>query len=330
MKKEIMGIKNIYKKLKENKYARCSTFIILIILCNFLLSFIFGATRTTHLGCNIYVAIQLLGFYPLIITVIWIIAFYYLKRMIEKENPIGLISRCPVCIEKFEEIRTEEKTKLGLPSATYNYLCENCNTRIASKYPYKKWKVEKAGEGINQEFKWLYEGEILTKEEISIIAGGGHTEKAIQKLRVRALMIISEGHLDEIQNFEDDWITSGRSDVSYIIRDFNQFQIQLLPDPSERLFIVVENVDLGIYSTKENQPYIRLVDQGILFLTDKRIGFRSPRKKTDWLYNNINYFAPYDRQIGLRLINRKTPDYFVEVDGKLIEAIYEGIKNEIT
>jgi hypothetical protein len=316
----------IRDKIFLNKPILYALLLIALLVINFLISIFFVVFRFLKIGSLIYRISYSGGWIVLTTLVMWTLIFFHRKKTIERTQNNPPIQICPACQNALDKIINITNSKVLLPNADAVYSCEVCNTKIHSNFPFQKWYFDEIGIGNNPDIKWLYSQEFVSKPELIGISKGKHTEEAIRKLRNRSFSRISKGDFNELHNIKREWLAPSDSN-KYFFSDFPQ-NYSYLDKPSSRLLLVIHDVNLGRISTKENKPYLKVVESGTFYMTIGKFGLFGKSKSYENNYRHLSNLKTGDKKIEVWLSGRKLPDYYLNLDEELVKAVFEGIKNE--
>lgn len=257
-----------------------------------------------------------------------------------QKTPSLLFEKCPLCSQG-QVIEQMKKKFFGL-IPTRNYVCNNCGAVFTKKGDrYKLAKVQDVSNKIWQE----YCNQILTMREWRNIADGGMSDEKQRKVDM-------EKWMNEIRN--------GRAPIKFI-----GIPSPILLRKGEELKAAIPHVSLreprsvrvssggyggpsfriakGVYfrvggfgSRSESHEEIKIIDEGILTLTNKRIVFSGQKRTLNIKLDKIISVEPYSDGIALRREGKEKTQYFVwpqnipvnlriDIDGRKYKEPFSGL-----
>ncbi len=241
-----------------------------------------------------------------------------------------VISECPACSGALTLIE-DKGYRFGIPQVKRAVTCGKCASRLEGQSAGAwHWQVD---EKANAEMAWLYHGETLTDQELHGVAAGGHTSKALAKIaereerrrqeaRAAALMAITGGDMAVLARLEDRLVEAPAG--TQVIRGASTYT-RLDLQRGEVCLLVMRPATLGERSTKNNVPYVRVIDSGGEFVvTDRRYGYVGAGKSVQQKLDVITAMDVTREAITVARSNRKTPEYFMGLDGPLAAAVLRG------
>jgi hypothetical protein len=335
--------------LVQSIYTRAKSYIFIILLLIILIiaySLTPDIERLLGNAHSLFVVILDVGVFILLVDGLWF--FNYRRRIafLAKMSQT-LPSNCPFCGKAFQLERTDRKMLFGLPGARFDFSCAFCGTHLVSDYPFHYWTFTKIDPVLNSTFAWLYQGERLSREDINLIKNKKHAERAKVKLRAsgnpdlehvwfdkptaRAITRLRTGPLEQIISGN----MSALSDLSAdILRTPPEVNTAFFKQPSdldlhkkENVLLYVAPVRLAIQRTNQGENQFHIKDTGFFFITNQRVGFRGRTYRTNLTINAINDLDHQSDKIVIRSQRRKTPDYYLDLDGELVYCVILGLLN---
>jgi len=286
------------------------------------------------------------GVLILLIDGFWL-AVYRQHLAIIEETSRTLSNKCPFCGGKFSSEKTDRKLLLGFPGARFELSCSFCNTHLVSDYPFYYWTFTKIDEVLNSTFAWLYLGEKLNRDDLSLILKKQHAETAKAKLRAsgnpdlehvwfdkptaRAISRLRTGPLEKIISGNMSALSEFNSNI---LRTPPEVNTAFFKQPSdlvlrkkESVILYVAPVRLAAQRTNHGENYFHTRDTGFFYVTNQRVGFRGRKCRTDLKINTIDDLDHKADRIAVRPRRRKTPDYYLDLDGELVYCVLIGLLN---
>ena len=274
--------------------------------------------------------------------------FLYRQHLaIIDETSRALSNKCPFCGGSFTSKRHDFKLLFGFPGARFELSCSFCNTLLVTDYPFRYWTFTKVDEVINSTFAWLYRGERLNREDLNRVFNKQHAEGAKTKLRAsgnpdlehvwfdkptaRAMTRLRTGPLEKI-------ISGNMSALSEmgpnILRTPPEVNTAFFKQPSnlplrkkESVILYVAPVRLAAQRNNQGEDHFSTKDTGFFYVTNQRVGFHGRKYRTDLLISTIDDLDHKADKIIIRPHHRKTPDYYLDLDGELVYCVLIGLIN---
>jgi hypothetical protein len=339
-------IQSLYKRAKL-VFIIVPALIILIIVY-FLLPAIRQLLVNVH---GWFVLLFAIGILILLIDAAWFVVYRQYATLINKTSKT-LPSNCPFCGRDFLVVIEERKLPLGFPAARFNISCSFCNTHLVLDYPYDEWVFTRVDSVLNSTFAWLYQGEKLNRKDLDLVLNRQHTENAKVKLRAsgnadlvyiwfdkptaRTITKLRTGPLEKIISGDISALSELNEDILYTVPEVN---ISFFEDPGdlvlrkrESVILTVAPVRLAVQRTNESEDHFYTKDTGFFFITNQRIGFRGKKHRTNFTIDAIDDLDHQADKIVIRSQHRKTPDYYLDLDGELVYCVIKGLLrvNEIS
>jgi hypothetical protein len=297
------------------------------------------------------VLLLVIGIFILILDGVWF--FIYRQHSTLQDKIIKTLpTNCPFCGREFKIEKDDRRLPFGLPAARFNISCSFCSTQLVLDYPYNYWVFTKVDTVLNSTFAWLYQGERLSREDLNLVLKRQHTENAKVKLRAsgnsdlvhiwfdkptaRTITKLRTGPLEKIVSGDMSALTELNSDILYSVPDVNT---SFFKDPGdltlrkkENVILTVSPVRLAVHRTNHNEEQFYTKDTGFFFITNQRIGFRGKTYRTNFTIDKIDDLDHQSDKIVIRSHHRKTPDYFLDLDGELVYCVIKGLlkDNEVS
>jgi hypothetical protein len=322
--------------------------IVTLIVAFFLLPSFDGLIGNTY---NLFALILGVGLFILLLDGAWIFMNWQHLTLLDKTSR-ALPSNCPFCGRDFQVERTDRKLVFGLPGAKFEISCSFCGTQLVSEYPFQYWVFTKVDTRLNSTFAWLYQGEMLSREELNLVLNRQHIEKAKVKLRAsgnhdlihiwfdkptaRAITKLRTGPLEKIVSGDITALSELSPDVLYTIPEVNTSFFQqpndLILRKRESVILCVAPVRLAAQSNNVEDDEFHTKDTGFFFITNQRIGFRGITHRTNVTIDAIDDLGHQANKIVIRPHRRKNPDYYLDLDGELVYCVIKGLlsANEIS
>ena len=327
------------------KRARLFIFIILpliILITAYLL--IPGFKQLFESTHGLFVLVMDIGIGILLVNAAWFAAHRQHETLLEKTKKT-LPSNCPFCGRDFHIETTDRRLWFGFPGARFNISCSFCSTQLVLDYPYSYWTFTQVDTVLNSTFAWLYQGENLTREDLDLILNRQHTENAKVKLRAsgnsdlvhiwfdkptaRTITKLRTGPLEKIVSGDMSALSELSSDILYTIPDVNTAFFEqpgeLVLRKKESVILTVMPVRLAVRRTEESDDHFYTKDTGFFFVTNQRVGFRGKKHRTNLVIDTIDDLGHQADKIVIRSQHRKTPDYYLDLDGELVYCVIKGL-----
>jgi hypothetical protein len=335
--------------LVRSIYTRAKTLIfiilllIILIIAYLLIPDIEGLLGNAH---NLFVFILGVGVFILFFDGLWFVNYRKRVAFLAKMSHI-LPTQCPFCGKNFQVDRTDRKMLFGLPGARLDFSCESCGTHLVSDYPFHYWTFTKIDPVLNSTFAWLYQGERLSREDIRLIQNKKHAEKAKVKLRAsgnpdleyvwfdkptaRAITRLRTGPLEQIISGNMSALSELSADIlrtpPEVNTSFFKQPSDLVLHKDENVLLYVAPVRLAAQRTNQGEHEFHTKDTGFFFVTNQRVGFRGRTYRTNLTIKAIDDLDHQSDKIVIRPQRRKTPDYYLDLDGELVYCVIIGLLN---
>jgi len=294
-----------------------------------------------------FVILLAIGIFILMIDGTWFILYRQHLILQDKQSKI-LPTNCPFCGRDFQIEKEEVNLPLGLPAARFNISCSFCSTKLISEYPYNYWIFTKVDTVLNSTFAWLYQGEKLSREDLNLVLNREHTENAKVKLRAsgnadlvhiwfdkptaRTITKLRTGPLEKIVSGDMSALTELNEDILYTVPDVNT---SFFTEPGdltlrkrESVILTVSPVRLATQRSNQSEEQFYTKDTGSFYITNQRIGFLGKTYRSNISINKIDDLNHQSDKIMIRSNHRKTPDYFLDLDGELVYCVIKGLLKE--
>jgi hypothetical protein len=291
-----------------------------------------------------FILVLVIGILILLINVAWFLVHRQYATLLDKTSKT-LPTNCPFCGREFHIEKVEHRLPLGFPAARFNISCSFCSTHLVLDYPYNYWVFTQVDSVLNSTFAWLYQGEKLSREDLNLVLNRQHTEKAKVKLRAsgnsdlvhiwfdkptaRTITKLRTGPLEKIVSGDMSGLSELNSDILYTIPDVNTFFFKdpgdLVLRKRESVILTVSPVRLAVHRTNQSEDQFYTKDTGFFFITNKRIGFRGKKYRTNLTIDVIDDLDHQADKIVIRSNHRKTPDYYLDLDGELVYCVIKGL-----
>lgn len=335
--------------LVQTIYTRAKTFIFAVLLLIILIvaySLTPGVEWLFSNAHNLFISILGVGVFILFVDSLWFVNYRRRVALLAKTSQT-LPSKCPFCGKDFQAERIDRKMLFGLPGAHLDFSCESCDTHLASDYPFHYWTFTKIDPVLNSTFAWLYQGERLSREDINLILNKKHAEKAKVKLRAsgnpdlehvwfdkptaRAITRLRTGPLEQIVSGNMSALSELSADVlrtpPEVNTSFFKQPSDLVLHKKENVLLYVAPVRLAALRTNQGQNEFHTKDTGFFFITNQRVGFRGRTYRTDLKIKAIEDLDHQSDKVVIRPQRRKTPDYYLDLDGELVYCVIIGLLN---
>jgi hypothetical protein len=292
-----------------------------------------------------------IGIFILLVNGAWLVVFRRHVALLEKTNKT-LPSNCPFCGREFQVEETDRTLPFGLPAARFDISCSFCSTQLASDYPYTDWVFTQVDTVLNSTFAWLYQGEKLSRENLDLVLNRQHTESAKVKLRAsgnadlvhiwfdkptaRTITKLRTGPLEKIVSGDMSALKELNSDILYSVPDVNTYFFKqpgdLVLRKRENVILTVSPVRLAMRRNEQSEDHFYTKDTGFFFITNQRVGFRGKTHRTSLTIDHIDDLGHQADKIVIRSHHRKTPDYYLDLDGELVYCVIKGLlkTNEVS
>ena len=285
-----------------------------------------------------------LGISILSTDAVWFFFYRQHRAQIDRVKET-LPSHCPFCGREFHIESEERKLLFGFPAARFNIVCSFCSTHLVLNYPYNDWVFTQVDTVLNSTFAWLYQGEKLSHDDLRLVLNRQHTEKAKVKLRAsgnadlvhiwfdkptaRTITKLRTGPLEKIVAGDMSALTELSEDILYTVPEVN---ISFFEDPEnlvlhkrESVILTVAPVRLAVQRTHQSEDHFYTKDTGFFFITNQRVGFRGKTYRTNCTIDKIDDLDHQADKIVVRSQHRKTPDYYLDLDGELVYCVIKGL-----
>ena len=292
-----------------------------------------------------------IGVFILVLDALWFLVY---RRHVALQNKVSkaLPTHCPFCGREFKIEKEEHMLSFGLPAARFDISCSFCSTQLVLEYPYQYWVFTKVDTVLNSTFAWLYQGEKLTREDLNLVLNRQHTENAKVKLRAsgnadlvhiwfdkptaRTITKMRTGPLEKIISGDISALNELNSDILYAVPDVNT---SFFKDPGdltlrkrESVILTVSPVRLAAQRSNQSEEQFYVKDTGSFVITNQRVGFLGETYRTSFTIEKIDDLDHQSDKVVIRSNHRKTPDYFLDLDGELVYCVIKGLikGNEIS
>lgn len=285
-----------------------------------------------------------IGIIILVVDGMWFLVY---RRHVSLQDKVSktLPTNCPFCGREFKIEKEDHVLSLGFPAARFNISCSFCSTQLITEYPYNHWVFTKVDTVLNSTFAWLYQGEKLSREDLSLVLNRQHTENAKVKLRAsgnadlvhiwfdkptaRTITKLRTGPLEKIISGDMSALTELNSDILYTVPDVNT---SFFKDPGdmtlrkkESVILTVSPVRLAVQRSNQGEGYFHVKDTGSFIITNQRVGFLGGTYRTSFTIDKIDDLDHQSDKVVIRSNHRKTPDYFLDLDGELVYCVIKGL-----
>jgi hypothetical protein len=333
--------------LIQSFYKRAKLFIFSVLLVIFLIVAFFlipGFKQLLVSAHGLFVFMLGIGIFILLIDVVWFVIHRRHVALLAKTVKT-LPSNCPFCGRDFHVEKTDRTLLFGFPAAWFNISCSFCSTQLVLDYPYDYWVFTQVDTVLNSTFAWLYQGEKLSRADIDLVLSRQHTDKAKVKLRAsgnsdlvhiwfdkptaRTITKLRTGPLEKIVSGDMSALTELSSEILYTVPDVNTYFFKqpgnLVLRKRENVILTVTPVRLASRRTEQSADHFYTKDTGFFFVTNQRIGFRGKTHRTSLAINTIDDLGHQSDKIVIRSHHRKTPDYYLDLDGELVYCVIKGL-----
>jgi hypothetical protein len=285
----------------------------------------------------LYMTFALVGFVGVLLLVIdaaWYLRYRSAAIELTRYANGFPLKICPAC--KGELHLIENVTHhLFIPSVSRTVGCNHCVSRLVEIGP-DAWKYFVDG-ARSPQIEWLYDGEVLDIRELNGILAGQHTPRAQAKItnrieqerktaRRNALNTISNGNLAVLDRLESRLIETPSGVQTFWGKGINP-PAELKLQKNEVCLLVMRPITFGEERTKDNVPYIKTVERGEFFITDRRYGFIGSTKTVTQKLDAITRIGTRQGALLVARTNRKTPEFFINIDNELAEAVLTGVRS---
>jgi hypothetical protein len=327
------------------KRAKLFIFIILPIIILVIAYFLIPGFKQLLVSAHgLFVLILGIGIFILLMDVAWFVVHRRHAALLEVTNNT-LPSNCPFCGRDFHVEKTERTLLFGFPAARFNISCSFCSTQLVLDYPYKEWVFTQVDTVLNSTFAWLYQGEKLSRKDLNLVLNRQHTENAKVKLRAsgnsdlvhiwfdkptaRTITKLRTGPLEKIVSGDMTALSELNSEILYTVPDVNTYFFkqpgELILRKRENVILTVTPVRLAIRRNEQSEDHFYTKDTGFFFITNQRVGFRGKTHRTSLTIDNIDDLGHQADKIVIRSHHRKTPDYYLDLDGELVYCVIKGL-----
>ena len=286
------------------------------------------------------------GVLILLIDGFWFVVYRQHLATIDETSRM-LSNKCPFCGGSFTSEKTDLELLFGFPGARFELICSFCNTHLVSEYPFQYWTFTKIDDVLNSTFAWLYLGERLNRADLNLVLNKKHAESARAKLRAsgnpdlehvwfdkptaRAITRLRTGPLEKIVSGN----MSALSEMSpNILRTPPEVNTAFFKQPSnltlrkkESVILYVAPVRLASQRDSQGENHFHTKDTGFFYVTNQRVGFHGRKYHTDLMISAIDDLDHKADKIVIRPRRRKTPDYYMDLDGELVYCVLIGLLN---
>ncbi len=330
-------------------YTRAKSFIFIILLLIILVvaySLTPNIERLLGNAHNLFVFVLDVGVFILFVDGLWFVNYRRHIALLAKTSRT-LPSNCPFCGKDFQVEKTDRKLSFGFPGARFDFSCAFCGTHLVSEYPFHYWTFTKIDAVLNSTFAWLYQGEKLSREDINLILNKKHAERAKVKLRAsgnpdlehvwfdkptaRAITRLRTGPLAQIISGNMSALSELSPDILRTPPEVNTAFFKrpsdLVLHKEEKVILYVAPVRLATQRTNQGENHFHTKDTGFFFVTNQRVGFRGRTHRSNLTINTIDDLDHQADKIVIRSQRRKTPDYYLDLDGELVYCVLLGLIN---
>lgn len=333
--------------LLKRFYKRAKLFIfiilpIIILIVAYLLIPDFKQLLANAYG--LFVLILGIGILILLINIVWFVLYRRHAALLEVTTDT-LPTNCPFCGRELQVEKAERSLLFGFPAAHFNISCSFCSTQLVSDYPYKDWVFTQVDTVLNSTFAWLYQGEKMSRQDLDLVLNRQHTENAKVKLRAsgnadlihiwfdkptaRTITKLRTGPLEKIVSGDMTALTQLNSDILYTVPDVNTYFFKqpgdLVLRKRENVILTVTPVRLASRRNEQSDDHFYTKDTGFFFITNQRVGFRGKTHRTSLTIDNIDDLGHQADKVVIRSHHRKTPDYYLDLDGELVYCVIKGL-----
>jgi len=298
-------------------------FVLGIPILVFVISIVGGLLHSLIWINTLFGGILVFGLIAIGADGVWYYEFRRSEQKIQQALDNPPIHLCPACGNEMVAREIEKKGSLGIPHSDLSIECPSCHTQFDSYFPFQSWLVVEANAEKNKDFAWLYGGENLSRDEVVLIANGKYTMNAIQKLRARALPIISDGDFEQLSSWDPQLLIKDQNVQIYLNPPNNSWGLSL--KDAEHIWFVSNQVTFAEQRTREKVPYLLKLDNGIFFITNLKYGFIGRIKNLDKKLTEITSIQEERLRLDVFRKNRISAEYFLGLDAELASSILEGL-----
>lgn len=254
---------------------------------------------------------------------------------ISKYNSRGYTSiNCPVCNN---QLNAYEKD--GFLSSSIIFMCDTCKTQFEEKNNAYKF----INSAVNDMPLWKYYNQTLTIEEWDRIAQGGQSDRELEEIHRQE---IEQKKQEDLQVFYNSLDTNNpllpavdsvgvvlkRSEIPVVKLE----NITLMEPRAVRTSTggyggtsirIAKGVTIhtgGTRGRSVSHDEIKVIDNGELIITNKRIIFLGSNRTTNIDINKIVSIEEYSDGIKIQRSNKQKPEYFTGVDRNQIILTIEN------
>lgn len=274
---------------------------------------------------------------------VWYVRFRRTKREAARYAAGFPLAQCPACGSALQ-LNEQIQYRLGLPSVTRAAACDRCQTRLSFRGPgLWQWHADAV---VNVEIAWLYDGELMTDDELGQLAQGIYPRSAQAKLRKReeleqlqgqerlerqrqmareaALEAIARGDASRLRHL-DPRLVEMPNDVRLHYGPSIEFLLRL--KKGEIAIIAMDPVTLGEVRSEAGRRIIETADVGGHFIvTSQRYIYTSPSLTVQRKLSVITACEADRHTLIVRRTDRKPPDCFQGVDARLAAAVMTAMR----
>lgn len=167
--------------------------------------------------------------------------------------------------------------------------------------------------------------------------------KIISRSKAKSINDQLEPLLDEISSLKkerEDLLSRIKNGDKSALSSFDKYAVQdtqttFLPSKDaitlnfqedEICYILMNEVQMGRLTRHTTEPKkVNLIDTGLLTFTNQRIVYLGNAKNFSVSKEHVLAYESFDDGLSITQEGRKTPDFFLGVDGVLLAAIIEGL-----
>ena len=327
--------------------AKFLVFSIPLLIILIVAYFLIPSFNQLSIGIHgIFTFILSIGVFILCMDGAWFVIYRRHLALLDKTSR-SLPANCPFCGKDFHAQKTDHKLLFGFPGAQFDLSCSFCHTRLVSEYPFRYWIFTNVDTALNSTFAWLYQGERLSREDLNLVLNKQHAESAKVKLRAsgnpdlehvwfdkptaRAVTRMRTGPLEKLVSGNMSALSELNPDILRTPPDVNtaffKRPSELDLHRKEKVILYVAPIRLATQRTKQEEDDFKTKDTGFFFITDQRVGFRGRKYRTSLSIKDIDDLDHEADQIAIRPHRRKTPDYYLDLDGELVYCVLLGLIN---
>ena len=317
--------------------------LIILIVAYFLTPGFNQVSVSVH---GIFAFIMGVGIFVLCMDGVWLVIYRRHLVLLDKTSR-SLPDKCPFCGKDFHAKKTDRNLLFGFPGAQFDLSCSFCNTRLVSDYPFRYWVFTNVDTVLNSTFAWLYQGERLSREDLNLVLNKQHAESARAKLRAsgnpdlervwfdkptaRAITRLRTGPLQKLVSGNMSALSEVGPDILRTPPDVNTAFFKQPSDlvlrKKEKVILYVAPIRLATQRTNHGDKDFQTKDVGFFFITNQRVGFRGRKYRTNLSIKAIDDLDHEADQIAIRSHRRKTPDFYLDLDGELVYCVLLGLIN---